>query len=323
MNRLSLAAATIAMAIVLGVMGYTGYWILIHPDNVITKLFSAKITATDARIIIGPYPLTADLETLKNQKVILIVSLLDPAIPYEKKLLTQESQETQRLGMRFQNFPMGSILGRRIGTGYDENAVLAARAVETEAGKVYLHCYLGLHRVKVVSRLISKKGVETAEYLLRRGQRSSEDLAMDRAQAHYDAGRYAQTLKTLSGVKTLNSAGRLLQAWAQFHAGKMDSACRTFEDLMRRDPAFNAAAIGLGYCRLRGGDLPSAQKYFARALEATPNDVSARIGRGLARERMADAVGAKKDFEAALVLEPGNPEAASALARLGTRARGD
>ena len=321
MNRLSLAAATAAMVAVLGAMGYGGYWLLVHPGNIFTQLFAAKITATDARVITGPYPLEADLSLLKSEQVVLIVSLLNPSLPYERVLLDQEAETVKRLGMRFQNFPMGSILGRRVGPAYEENAALAADAVAKEKGKVYMHCYLGMHRVKVVAGLVSKRGAETGEYLLRRGQRSEDQRALDHAQALYESGKYAPALKVLDGVKIPNSAGRLLRAWVEFHMEKTEIARREFEELLRQEPGLHDAQTGMGYCCLRGGDLPSAQKYFSQAIGSDPKDVSARIGRGLARERLSDDSGAEQDMSAALKLEPGNADAVSALRRLRAAAR--
>lgn len=66
------------------------WWILITPDNPLTSLFGRQNSDVMARIIIGPYPAESDFRLLKQNNVGLVVSLLDPAIPYEATLLERE-----------------------------------------------------------------------------------------------------------------------------------------------------------------------------------------------------------------------------------------
>jgi len=66
------------------------WWALTTPDNPLTNLFTRHISDVRARIIIGPYPAESDFRLLKQNNVGLVVSLLDPAIPYEATLLERE-----------------------------------------------------------------------------------------------------------------------------------------------------------------------------------------------------------------------------------------
>jgi len=71
-------------------------WVLLNPCDPLTRLFQREISDVDARIVIGPYPSEADFRLLKSNSVDLVVSLLDPVIPYEASLLQRE-QELARL----------------------------------------------------------------------------------------------------------------------------------------------------------------------------------------------------------------------------------
>jgi hypothetical protein len=142
-----------------------GFWIILVPNNPITKLFRAPISDTHQRVVTGPYPARSDFRVLYDDGVTAIVSLLDPKIPYERVLLDQESANAKRYGMKFFDFPMASILGQRMGDYYDRDAQLAARTIDSLYGdKVYLHCYLGVHRMTVVREILRNQGILKATY---------------------------------------------------------------------------------------------------------------------------------------------------------------
>jgi hypothetical protein len=149
---------TLAVAAVVAVI----FWVLITPENPLTSYFSAPITVRDARVIVGPYPREADFQLLKRNHVDTVVSLLDPKLPFERVLLDRERSLAEQYGMRLLDFPMGSLFNHRIGGDYEAEAKLAAAAVENTPGRIYLHCYLGMHRVGTVEALLSKSGSRPA-----------------------------------------------------------------------------------------------------------------------------------------------------------------
>ncbi len=55
-----------------------GWYVLITPNNPLTRLFQRQISDTDARIIIGPYPEDADFQLLQRAGVTTVVTLLNP-----------------------------------------------------------------------------------------------------------------------------------------------------------------------------------------------------------------------------------------------------
>src|SRR4051812_7511981 len=83
-------------------LGFLG---LILPGNPLMRITRAPITAVDARVIVGPFPLQSDLRQLSDHGVRTVISLLDPRVPYEAVLLGQERRQCQALGLQMLNFP--------------------------------------------------------------------------------------------------------------------------------------------------------------------------------------------------------------------------
>jgi hypothetical protein len=100
------------LAVVL--MAAAGWYVLITPGNPLTRLFQRDISDVDARIIVGPFPEEADFRLLKQHQVNLIVTLLNPGIPYEATLLEREKVMAATFGLELRSFPMSSNAPRRI-----------------------------------------------------------------------------------------------------------------------------------------------------------------------------------------------------------------
>src|ERR1051325_1096869 len=130
------------------------FWILLTPDNPLTNLFRAQMSDVHQRVVTGPYPVREDFEHLSANGVTVDVSLLDPKIPYERVLLDQERRTAAKYGIEVVNFPMASILGQKMGSYYEKDALAAANTIDSlrRSQKVYLHCYLGEHRMVAVKQ---------------------------------------------------------------------------------------------------------------------------------------------------------------------------
>ena len=166
--------------VILIVLGLAAWIVLISPNNPVTRFFSQSISDINARIVVGPYPLDNDFRRFKAAKIGLIVTMLNPEIPYEAVLLKQEQERSDRFKIPVKNFPMSSILGQRFGDSYDKNAAAAADEIAAFPGKVYLHCYLGIHRIRVVRDLLAKKGIEAGKYTERKGERGEKEPSTGR-----------------------------------------------------------------------------------------------------------------------------------------------
>ena len=254
-----------------------GWYVLITPNNPLTRLFQRQISDTGARIIIGPYPEDGDFQLLQRAGVTTVVTLLNPQIPYEATLLDREKAAAAAHGMALRSFPMSSILGKRFGDDYDRNAAAAAEAIASTTGKVYLHCYLGMHRVQVVRDLLAGRGVDAGRYAVRQGERDADTLLLDAADKDYQAGRYADALASLAKIDDgkLTDDGRLLAGWSKYRSGDVPGARDAFGRVREKKPQ---AAIGLGYCAYRGGDYADAERQFTAALAALPENADALTG---------------------------------------------
>jgi tetratricopeptide (TPR) repeat protein len=292
------------------------WWALVTPDNLVTRFFRREITNVDARVVIGPYPGESDFRLLKQNGVGLVVSLLDPAIPYEATLLEREKAEAHAFGIRLLNFPMSSILGRKFGNDYDESASKAAAAIGATTDKVYLHCYLGVHRVKVVQDLLAAAGVNTGPYVVRTGERDAAARALDSADAAYKASRYQEVLDLLARIdeNLLTPSARLLRAWAHYRIGHIGEARTLFESFLALAPDHPDATTGLAYCQYRDGRLTEAERLFRGVLEQRPADADALGGLGLTLLRSGHPEEAAAHLDQALKIAPDNQELRDALA---------
>lgn len=295
-----------------------GYVVLINPDNPLTRRFQRKLSEVDSRILIGPYPVEADFRLLRDHRVTLIVSLLDPALPYEGTLLEKEKRLAAAYGMRVANFPMASILGRGFGSNYEKSAAQAAKVIAGTTDKVYLHCYLGLHRIQVVKDLLVARGVGSARYLVRLGEREKARLVLDAAEAAYNNQRYADALTTLGQLPPADrsAGGRILEAWAHYRLQHFEKSSALFLELVEAVPNNLEANLGGGYSELRRGRLPAAIGLFEAALRLDPENAEALGGLGLAQYQAGRLQPAAENIEHALRLAPENSELRQVLGHL-------
>lgn len=309
----------VAIAFIILAGAASVWYILITPSNPLTRMFQREISDVNARIIIGPYPEDRDFELLKRNGVQLIVTLLNPEIPYEANLLEREKGVAARHGIELRSFPMSSILGQRFGDEYDRSASAAADAIATAAGKVYLHCYLGVHRIQVVRDLLAKRGVEAGTYTVRKGEREPDALALDAAEKAFNAGRYADALLSLSKISddTLTDSARMLLGWTHYRLNNIAPARAAFAAVSQRNPNHVEASIGLGYCAYREADYATAERHFAQVTAAQPQNADALGGLGLTMLRAGKREQARQHLTAALKLTPQNQELRDALVQAG------
>lgn len=295
------------------------FWILTHPDNFLTRRFQSKITSLDSHVVVGPYPLESDFPVLKSHGVTTLVILLDPRLPYERVLLAREMELARKHGLTALNFPMASVLGRRLGRDYQLQAERAAEAAARSPGKVYLNCYLGVHRVKVVADLLKARENSVGRYLLRPFERSPEERALDRAQEEFDAGRYESCLGRLGKIGRPGLRGRLLEAWARYRLGQAPAARSLFQKIAEESPGNKGALSGLGYCALRANELGSAERRFAEILRLDAGDPGALVGMGLVRYRQGRLEESADLLGRSLKIDPENREAAELLQKIRPR----
>ncbi|HEU4774736.1 MAG TPA: tetratricopeptide repeat protein [Lysobacter sp.] len=312
---IKITRARVALVAVLGLALFVfGVWVLLHPASIWVQPWRATVSEVRNDVIFGPYPTEDDFQVLKERGVTTIVSLLNPAVPYEKVLLAQERERAARFGMDIQNFPMGSILGQKFGDDYHANSRAAAEAALSARGTAYIHCYLGINRAKNVQKYLDTLAT-SANYAGVEG--SLEDVdAHGRARRAYKERRSEDVVREVAGMQAPSVQALRMAAWSHFRMGQVLEARARFGQLLAQVPDDNDAATGLGYCALREGELAGAEAHFATVLARTSDDIAAIEGMGYARMRQGDREQARALFQQALAANPDNPETRAVLAQL-------
>lgn len=302
-------------AAVLTVLFASGVVLLVTPTNPLTRFFQVKISSVNAPVVVGPYPSDEDLKLLKENDVKVIVSLLDSRLPYEKILLEREKQKADSYGFRLVNFPMSSVLGKAFGDDYQKNAEAAANEIIEEKGKTYLHCYLGVHRAKVVQALIESKHKSTAKYIVRESERSEDARFLDQAEASFGKGQYDKVVQVLKQIKRPNASAHTLLGWSYYRTGETGAARVNFLEARQLNPNDMNNNVGLGFCALKDEDLAAAEKAFEK-IPAKDRDSQCLLGLGILaaqRDRVDDA---KRWLREAAEKDPQNQEAKDLLEKL-------
>lgn len=102
-------------------------------------------------LTIGPYPHEDELRQLKKDGYTGLISLLDTRLPQERALLRLEQRMARSLGMELASFPLGYLPVESAANR--ETAERVRTYIQDRPGaKLYMHCYLGRHRVEYVRK---------------------------------------------------------------------------------------------------------------------------------------------------------------------------
>ncbi len=139
--------------------GYGFILLSSHFSYIEPYLFPLRMIQGEARyltenIIIGPYPHREDLEKLKEVNgVTVVISLLNPSMPFEESLIEMEKSTARDLSLTFYNVPISYL---NLNSPENNRSVLRIKEIlkRHRGEKVYIHCYLGRHRVDFVGSRI-------------------------------------------------------------------------------------------------------------------------------------------------------------------------
>jgi hypothetical protein len=153
--RLILVA--IFMSVVVAMM--LGNFDLMEPYLFPLHLAQGRITSYGSRITIGHFPQAYELARLQKERgVDLDISLLSNDLPQEKALNGQLAKEAQKLGIEFKSVPLG-YLNLDSAENKKQVSQLVTYLQSHGSRRVYIHCYLGRHRVNVVRDELVRLGV--------------------------------------------------------------------------------------------------------------------------------------------------------------------
>ena len=273
------------------------------------RIFRGEISDVESLIIVGPYPTETDFKKLKAAQVKTIISLLDPGLNFERNLLSKEKLLANQYGINFLNFPMTSIFGYSIGQDYNKNANAAADAISSMTGKTYIHCYLGVHRVKVVKDILERKKYVVGVYTMRKAERDQSALLLDQAEYSYEHGQYAKAKRILSNIAIQNNSSQMLDAWSSYHLNDIPDARKIFANANTSKDK----DLGLAYCDLRENKLPDSWLRFASILATNPLNEAALSGAGLVLYRQGKLKESADFLKRALEINPEDSDAADTL----------
>lgn len=153
--RLVLVVLFMALLLVMAL----GNFDLLEPYLFPLHMVQGRIVAYGGNITVGHYPQRYQLEKLKRERGIdLDVSLLDPDLPQERVLNAQVAEAAAGLGIAFKSVPL-TYLDLDGARNRARIAQLASYLRANRSRKVYIHCYLGRHRVKAVTDELARQGL--------------------------------------------------------------------------------------------------------------------------------------------------------------------
>ncbi|MBI5236935.1 MAG: hypothetical protein HY887_00740 [Deltaproteobacteria bacterium] len=146
------------LAIVFGVLFIYAVYNIFAPDRFPMSFVRGQAREITPLVLVGPYPTEREIKQLKARGVQVLVSFLNPANPAETMLEEEERRNAAKAGFEYLNFPMDFLhLGDLANS---EQIRLAVERLKDYTGKkIYVHCYLGRHRVAMFEKEFLKKAV--------------------------------------------------------------------------------------------------------------------------------------------------------------------
>jgi len=142
----------IIMAVFIGLAAY-GVWNVFQPDVFPMSFVRGEVREFAPGVLGGPYPTEAELRILKRNGVVEVISLMDPESAVESKLVADEKKLADSKGLRFLNYPVDFK-----DMSSPESAAALDKAMSRIAMRgdklVYVHCYLGRHRVGLLEKAL-------------------------------------------------------------------------------------------------------------------------------------------------------------------------
>ncbi|MFQ5442201.1 MAG: hypothetical protein ACE5EB_05695 [Thermodesulfobacteriota bacterium] len=133
-----------------------GLFSAFRPASYPLRFVRGEVRPVMENVIIGPYPTEEEFRKLRyHVGVDVLVSLMDPASTIEGGFVEKEKAVAKKYGMSFENFPMDFL---NLSAAENKRQIERVVGYILSAGdkKLYVHCYLGRHRVKMLSEALAK-----------------------------------------------------------------------------------------------------------------------------------------------------------------------
>jgi tetratricopeptide (TPR) repeat protein len=266
-------AIAIAAVGCLAAGGGLGWWLLVTPGNPLLRLLRSPVVEADPHLVVGPYPLEEDFAALRRSRIDTIVTLLDPDLPWERRLLEQERKLAREWAIRLVDIPMSSLGGAGFDRDHEADAAAAADAVARARGRVYLHDYLGRGRVEAVRERLATRRSEPADQDVSIEARMKE-AATARSERRFEDAR--ALYQSIVDEKPDHLAARTGLGFSLLDLGRLEASAEQFVYVLTHDTRRSDAMLGLGSVRMRQDDLDEAAAHFEAALRVLPRDTEAK-----------------------------------------------
>jgi|GEM_PF-1905379 len=124
----------------------------LHLLGLCRDLSRAPVQQLSPVVVFGPYPHREELQALKQQGVVAVISLLDHNLLPERMLQALEEKNARALDLKLFKVPMSSVRLHEARNAIQVRAVL--QLLEEHPGKFYIHCYGGRRRVGLVQQAL-------------------------------------------------------------------------------------------------------------------------------------------------------------------------
>lgn len=139
------------LAIVFGALFIYAIYNIFTPDRFPMSFVRGQAREITPMVSVGPYPTEREIKKLKARGVEVLVSFLSPSNPAETMLEEEGRKNASKAGLLYLNFPMDFL--HLEGTANSEQIRLTVERLKGYAGrKIYVHCYLGRHRVAMFEK---------------------------------------------------------------------------------------------------------------------------------------------------------------------------
>lgn len=131
-------------------------------------LIQGDVEILSDNILIGPYPHVDELRRLKKtQGITDVISLLNTEMPQEKALYKREEKVAQIVGVSLFSYPMSYFNLNSEGNKKTVDEIVSFIKNMGGQRKVYIHCYLGRHRTKVIKERLIDEGLVKRKRMVR------------------------------------------------------------------------------------------------------------------------------------------------------------
>ena len=162
----------------LGLFAY-GIYNVYAPEHFPMSFVQGKVRKINEKVMLGPYPTEHELYRLRKKGVNKVISLMNPGMPFESSLVKIERKNAEAYGIEFINIPMSYLR-----PGGEVNKKQLEKVLDEIIGSgdkvVYVHCYLGRHRMEKVARGLEARRVEGA-------RRVKEEISAEPVRDYHEA----------------------------------------------------------------------------------------------------------------------------------------